>query len=437
MTTLFTVFYISLWHKNDVCFSISAAASGVGGGAVYSTLYIFLFHLMAEAIPLSKVAVMGAAICFFIFHISTPVPSSITGHANRFAYDAVMIMEPATLLGTVYGVLASRMCPYWLIVLLMAFLLSLAATKTFRKANKLRGKEGAASVQIAPLSSVRHAFYGSTDSSKPLQKDEAEAAQPKEIRDHEGHCWGLIARCILSVGVCFAAVLVGAELTRAVSAGEDVRLERLPRFECGGLAFWAVIVVTSLVCAGATVSNVRYLVAHSPWLVRQRQCSMVWDRKSAHYYAWLCLAAGFLSSFCGIGGSTIKGPILLEMGLNPTLAKATSQLMLLSTVSSSAFQFYTVGNLPAGYAGVFFAIAVFASFAGKLSIDVYIARGGRQSVIVYLLAIYIVISAVLMTGLGGVLIVGQLYPTVNWSQLLFRSFCAPMPSEHDALRLLE
>ena len=384
---------------------------------------------MAEAIPLSKVAVMGAAICFFVFHIATPVPSSITGHANRFAYDAVMIMEPATLLGTVYGVLASRMCPYWLIVLLMASLLCIAATKTFRKGNKLRIKELAASRQTRPISAVKHAFYGAIET--------AEKRSNKSDEGSNGGSCELMTRCVLSVGVCFAAVLIGAELTRAVREGEVVSKEILVRFSCGGVAFWAVIVVTSLVCAGATAYNVRYLERHSPRLVMQRQCTMVWDRETAHYYAWLCLAAGFLSSFCGIGGSTIKGPILLEMGLNPTLAKATSQLMLLSTVSSSAFQFYTVGNLPAGYAGVFFAIAVFASFAGKFAIDFYISRGGRQSVVVYLLAVYIVISACLMTGLGGLLIAGQLYPTVNWNQLLFRSFCDPMPNEHDALKLLE
>jgi uncharacterized membrane protein YfcA len=43
---------------------------------------------------------------------------------------------------------------------------------------------------------------------------------------------------------------------------------------------------------------------------------------------FLCFIAGVLSSLVGIGGSTIKGPILLHMGLDASLAKATAQLMV-------------------------------------------------------------------------------------------------------------
>ena len=145
-----------------------------------------------------------------------------------------------------------------------------------------------------------------------------------------------------------------------------------------------------------------------------------------------------MSSMVGIGGSTIKGPLLLHMGLSPTMAKSTSQAMLLTTVSASMFQFWLRGMLPPQYAAVFFCLGFVSGLLGKSLIDAYVRRQGRPSIIVYLLAAYIVVAAVTMSSIGLMLVYGQVFGPVPSEQyrateLWFRGLCSPLPSDAAAL----
>jgi uncharacterized membrane protein YfcA len=93
-----------------------------------------------EAVPLSKAAVLGCAIAFFIGNMSGKHAEHLSFN-HAFAYDVIMVMEPATLLGTLYGVLLSHVFPYWLITVIMTSMLTIAARKTFKKAKKLHQRE--------------------------------------------------------------------------------------------------------------------------------------------------------------------------------------------------------------------------------------------------------------------------------------------------------
>ncbi|GBG26388.1 Sulfite exporter TauE/SafE family protein 3 [Hondaea fermentalgiana] len=441
-----------------------AGASGVGGGAIYVPLYITLFGLVYEAIPLSKAAVCGAALAFFVFNVATPVPRT-TKHANRFAYDVVMVMEPATLLGTVFGVLASRMCPYWLITAAMASLLAVAAFKTFKKGRKLYDKENEANAKgLAMETAAQMAPFGSGEDRGPLiDPTPAEASrsaalehQPGRIDRERRDSYGVHTltsselawetdyeyamsrigfssdwmgwRCLETVGICYIVVLLAAMFS------DDEIMPEYTRVDCGTLGYWLIVLVTSLVCAAVTTWNVKWLARNVESM--RYQCAVSWDESTGARYALLCLVAGFASALCGIGGSTIKGPILLEMGLHPTLSKATSQVMLLSTVSSSAFQFFISGELPPYFGLAFFGLGALSGFTGKFLVDWYVERDGRQSTIVYLLAWYIVIAAVIMTSIGVIIVLGQVTPEVNWDQLGFRGVCDPLPNDMTALRWL-
>mmetsp|Transcript_11710 Transcript_11710/g.19067 ORF Transcript_11710/g.19067 Transcript_11710/m.19067 type:complete len:453 (+) Transcript_11710:300-1658(+) len=410
-----------------------AGAAGVGGGAIYVPLYIVLFGLVYEAIPLSKAAVFGAAIAFFIGNIVTPVPKS-TKHVNRFAYDAIMVMEPSTLLGTVFGVLASRVTPYWLITLLMALLLAFSATKTFLKGNKLFRKETETIVRRQSSeenlsSSVSTGLVSNGSQSNSYYATDILSDGPNRVLIDDAYPsdW-LGLRCGVTVGICFFTVLAAAIVA------DDQIMPAYTRVDCGSIEFWGLIVLNTLIIGGVTVWNVTFLMNNSERL--SHQCAVFWSHEAGIKYSVLCLAAGFMSALCGIGGSTIKGPILLEMGLHPTLSKATSQLMLLSTVSSSAFQFYLSGELPPVYGMIFFTIGILGGYTGKWLVDKYVEWDGRQSTIVYLLAWYIVVAAVIMTSIGIIIVLGQFSPTINWEQLWFRGVCDELPQDMAALKWL-
>ena len=60
--------------------------------------------------------------------------------------------------------------------------------------------------------------------------------------------------------------------------------------------------------------------------------------------------AGVLAGLLGIGGGLVKGPLLLELGMRPQAAAATSGFMVLFTASSTTLQFLLAGALRADVA---------------------------------------------------------------------------------------
>jgi len=343
---------------------VLASAAGVGGGAVYTPLYILLFGLLYEAVPLSKAAVCGASMAFLTLTFLKPTPGH---HRYKFAYDVIMVMEPATLLGTVFGVIVSRGCPYWLISTIMTSLLSFSTYKTFRKAKSLAKEEveDSNSDNIELLMIVRSSEQ---DSNTILLENNPFIG----------------VRCFVGVGFCFVFVLITASLEH-----------RIRHTHCRSLVYWTLILSNVIVCGAVTYWNARYLVNHS--LVLKSHFALKWDSQAALRYSLLCLVAGFLSALCGIGGSTIKGPLLLEMGLHPILAKSTSQLMLVSTVSSSAIQFYISGFIPPQYGLVFFMLGICSGVVGHYLVERMVRR---PSTLVFLLGCYIAFATVSMTIIG-------------------------------------
>jgi len=55
--------------------------------------------------------------------------------------------------------------------------------------------------------------------------------------------------------------------------------------------------------------------------------------------------SGMLAGLLGIGGGTILGPLLLEIGLHPVVSTSTSNFLVLFTSSSTSIQFILLVNL--------------------------------------------------------------------------------------------
>lgn len=71
-----------------------------------------------------------------------------------------------------------------------------------------------------------------------------------------------------------------------------------------------------------------------------------YHRKDIHWTSYIivvyplyALMSGILAGLLGIGGGLILGPLLLELGLHPTISTATSNFLVLFTASSTSIQF--------------------------------------------------------------------------------------------------
>ena len=67
-------------------------------------------------------------------------------------FDAALMMEPATLSGTIIGVTCNKVCPPWLITLLLIVFLGITTQRTFRKAFKKWAQESIRQISDGPSS---------------------------------------------------------------------------------------------------------------------------------------------------------------------------------------------------------------------------------------------------------------------------------------------
>jgi uncharacterized membrane protein YfcA len=100
---------------------------------------------------------------------------------------------------------------------------------------------------------------------------------------------------------------------------------------------------------------------------------------------------------CNVGGGIVKGPLMLAMGVHPSVASATGATMLLFT-SLTAFTSYIIfGLLISQYAIVCFWFGFLATFLGQVLLAFFMTKHARNSYIAFSIGFVVLISAVLMT----------------------------------------
>jgi uncharacterized membrane protein YfcA len=87
----------------------------------------------------------------------------------------------------------------------------------------------------------------------------------------------------------------------------------------------------------------------------------------------------FHAGLLGIGGGMIVNPLLLEFGIHPHVAAATSTLMVLFSSSSAALSFGFSRLLNMQFALVFGLCCLGASIVGVLVVSRIVKRSGKVS----------------------------------------------------------
>lgn len=72
--------------------------------------------------------------------------------------------------------------------------------------------------------------------------------------------------------------------------------------------------------------------------------------------AAIALLGGCLAGLVGLGGGVVLSPLLVELGVHPLVAAATSILLVACSSSSAAVEFALEDALPYSYAAVYFGV---------------------------------------------------------------------------------
>ena len=83
---------------------------------------------------------------------------------------------------------------------------------------------------------------------------------------------------------------------------------------------------------------------------------------SCHVFA---LPSSMQAGVCVMNECARAGPLMLEMGVLPDVAAATSATMILFTSAAAAVVFLSFGGVPPAYAGLAFAVGLLSTAAGQ------------------------------------------------------------------------
>uniref|UniRef100_A0A803KVV4 Sulfite exporter TauE/SafE family protein n=2 Tax=Chenopodium quinoa TaxID=63459 RepID=A0A803KVV4_CHEQI len=137
-------------------------------------------------------------------------------------------------------------------------------------------------------------------------------------------------------------------------------------------------------------------------------------------YSMCGVIAGMVGGLLGLGGGFIMGPLFLELGIPPQVASATSTFSMIFSSSMSVIQYYILKRFPVPYAAYFVLVATLAAFAGQHVVTRAVKVLGRASIIIFILASTILISAVTLGGVGIANIISKLQ---NHEYMGFENFC--------------
>eukprot|EP00469_Lotharella_globosa_P004098 CAMPEP_0167795636 /NCGR_PEP_ID=MMETSP0111_2-20121227/14558_1 /TAXON_ID=91324 /ORGANISM="Lotharella globosa, Strain CCCM811" /LENGTH=356 /DNA_ID=CAMNT_0007689351 /DNA_START=459 /DNA_END=1529 /DNA_ORIENTATION=+ len=170
---------------------------------------------------------------------------------------------------------------------------------------------------------------------------------------------------------------------------------------CGSLGYWALTFSIIPVVGGAAAIIRQQLMAQ--YYLKESiaypyvKGDVHWGPRETLLYPSICAIAGLFAGLFGIGGGIVKGPLMLEMGVLPEVAVATSSTMIFFTTGAATSSFLVFGTLPLRNGLIFFCIGLVGGLFGQLIMTRITRSLSRPSILIFAIAGIIGASTVFMT----------------------------------------
>lgn len=383
-----------------------STAGGIGGGGIYVPLLYGVGQFpLSMCIPLSKAMVLGGSVANILLLSQERHPS-----ANRplIYYEVATIFEPVVLLGTTVGVICNMMFPNWLIVILLLVVISLMTVRVTIKGVQLCIQENkdrleASSHIDTPKGDYKVVNSDGTEISESqieplLTENQPDPDHHQELKDlHHGEASTPWFQLLL-LSFCWLFLFIIALFKGGHGVQSVVGV--LP---CSPW-FWVLFAIPFPIIIVLSVLFGMYLFYQSAKKKKLgykfAKGDIQWNLCNLLVYPTFFCLAGFFASLLGIGSGMLKAPLLVELGLEPVVAAATSTYMILFTASITVAQYTFLGRMPFDYGMWFAGTGFLAALIGQLVIGYIVKRYKMQSLIVFLLVAVMIISVFLMGGLG-------------------------------------
>ncbi|KAK6140660.1 hypothetical protein DH2020_025594 [Rehmannia glutinosa] len=341
------------------------SVGGVGGGGIFVPMLTLIIGFDPKsATAISKCMIMGAAASTVYYNLKLRHP---TLDMPIIDYDLAVLIQPMLMLGISIGVAFNVVFADWMVTVLLIILFIGTSTKAFFKGVETWKKETILKKEAVKRTETNgEAEYKLLPGgpSNNTQTDAKDFEEP-EVGILENVCWKEFGLLVFVWLAFLALQIIKIPVSLGVSGYEAVSLYKGWR---------------KLGSKGEAGTNFK---VHQLLI-----------------YGFFGILAGMVGGLLGLGGGFIMGPLFLELGVPPQVSSATATFAMMFSSSMSVVEYYLLKRFPVPYAMYFVAVATVAAFIGQHVVRKMIIVMGRASIIIFILAFTIFVSAISLGGVG-------------------------------------
>ncbi|MED6123023.1 hypothetical protein PIB30_045433 [Stylosanthes scabra] len=378
------------------------SVGGVGGGGIFVPMLALIIGFDPKSsTAISKCMIMGAAGSTVYYNLRLRHP---TLDMPLIDYDLALLFQPMLMLGISIGVAFNVMFADWMVTVLLIILFIGTSTKALFKGIETWKKETMLKKDAAKALEEEQKT-GDDDSAedyKPLPSGPTNNVHDEEVPMLQNIYWKE-SLLLVYVWVAFLVVQIVKTYTKTCS-----------------IEYWVLNTLQVPIAVSVTLFEAICLFKGTRVIASKGKEFTNWK---IHQICLCCscgIIAGIVGGLLGLGGGFILGPLFLELGIPPQVASATSTFAMFFSSSMSVIQYHLLDRFPVPYASYFVLVATCAAFAGQHVVRRIIAILGRASIIIFILALTIFISAI---SLGGVGIEKMIEKMENQEYMGFENLC--------------
>ncbi|KAG0468868.1 hypothetical protein HPP92_018196 [Vanilla planifolia] len=343
-----------------------------GGGIFVPMLTLIIGFDPKTSTAISKCMIMGAAGSTVYYNLRLRHP---TMELPIIDYDLALLFQPMLMLGISIGVAFNVMFPDWMVTVLLIILFLGTSTKALFKGIETWRKESLLKKEAAKMLASSSNMDGSPELEyKPIPEVQV------PIKDNI--LWKELL-VLLFVWIAFLGVQVVKTYAKTCS-----------------VEYWILNALQLPIALSVTMYEAISLIKGRRTVASRGKPDVCWKGLQLFLYCCFGVLAGIVGGLLGLGGGFILGPLFLEMGVPPQVASATSTFAMTFSSSMSVIQYYLLDRFPVPYASYFVFLATVAAFTGQHIVRKLIVLLGRASLIIFILALTIFVSAISLGGVG-------------------------------------
>ncbi|KAK8566273.1 hypothetical protein V6N12_059803 [Hibiscus sabdariffa] len=358
------------------------SVGGVGGGGFFVPMLTLIIGFDPKSsTAISKCMIMGAAGSTVYYNLRLRHP---TLEMPLIDYDLALLFQPMLMLGISIGVTLNILFADWMVTLLLIILFIGTSTKALIKGVDTWKKETLMKKEAARLEAEESKL-----SDGAVQDYKMLPSGPNTMPYDDGDVpliqniyWKELS-LLVYVWIGFLVVQIIKEYLQTCS-----------------VMYWIVNSLQIPIAASVTVFEAICLYKGRRVIASKGKEVTNWKIYQILLYCSCGIIAGLVGGLLGLGGGFILGPLFLELGIPPQVASATSTFSMAFSSSMSVVQYYLLNRFPIPYAAYFVLVATIAAFTGQHVVRKIIAVFGRASIIIFILALTIFMSAISLGGVG-------------------------------------